>query len=419
MVNRQFGGVLPFLRRLIGTRVASELTDGELLARFVERQDEAAFETLLRRHGPTVLGVCRRLLFDPQEVEDAFQATFLVLIRRAGDLGRRELVGNWLYGVAYRTAVRARAQAMRRHQRHTPMDDVAGREEPCPLHREEMGSLIDQEVHRLPDKYRVPFVLCAIEGRTNEQAAEELGLPKGTIATRLARARARLRARLERRGVALTALLTLLLGDSLRAAVPHPLAAATTASALAAATGKTLTVIAAVPAALAGAVLRELFLVKVRAVATAVIALGVALSGGVVGLSNLPQLIPAAATRAEVTPRDSDSTPPSESRSQPRSPGTLLRRERACLDPIPPIPAVLLETPLETRLLAPTGDAIRIYRIRVLGGYPQASFVDRATTVWFTLAASDGTIAPLPSAMARRYRLEQEGWIGDEIVCEP
>src|SRR5262245_10235078 len=114
MANRQFGGVLPFLRGLLGSRGASDLTDGELLARFVEHHDEAAFEMLLRRHGPMVLGVCRRLLYDPQEIEDAFQATFLVLIRRAGSLGRRDLVGNWLYGVAYRIAVRARAQAARR-----------------------------------------------------------------------------------------------------------------------------------------------------------------------------------------------------------------------------------------------------------------------------------------------------------------
>jgi DNA-directed RNA polymerase specialized sigma24 family protein len=163
-----------------------------------------------------VLGVCRRLLYDPQEVEDAFQATFLVLVR-----GRdRSAVAAWLatgFTASPTGPPSSSAQSARRRYARRPWT-TSRRRQPCPLHRQEMCSLIDQEVHRLPDKYRVPFVLCH-RGRTNGQAAVELGLPKGTVATRIARARARLRSRLVGRGVALS-FLTFLLPDALRAAVP-------------------------------------------------------------------------------------------------------------------------------------------------------------------------------------------------------
>src|SRR6516225_8722741 len=114
MTGMQFGGVLRRIRELIDSRAASDRSDSDLLERFIQERDEIAFEAIVRRHGPLVLGVCRRILFDPQDVEDAFQATFLVLVRRATSIGRRERLANWLYGVAHRIAVRARAYAIRR-----------------------------------------------------------------------------------------------------------------------------------------------------------------------------------------------------------------------------------------------------------------------------------------------------------------
>jgi RNA polymerase sigma factor (sigma-70 family) len=190
------------------------MTEGELLDRFVRANDESAFEVLIARHGPMVLGVCRQLLRDPNDVDDAFQATFLVLVRKAGTLHRRDLLGNWLYGVAHRVATRARVLAARRSAR-TPFgtdaidrgtaagglgDDasIAGLD-PAPI------PWLHEEVRRLPEKYRVPVLLCYFEGVTHEQAAARLGWPIGTVKGRLARARDLLRKRLGRRGVTLSA----------------------------------------------------------------------------------------------------------------------------------------------------------------------------------------------------------------------
>ena len=197
MTTGQPQAVLRHLRRLVLRDDASP-ADGELLEEFVARRDEAAFEALLRRHGPMVLGVCRRVLSDCNDADDAFQATFLVLIRNAGSLSRPELLGNWLYGVAYRTAARLRAQAAARQRRERQaMHELAAPPAEDPAWRE-VRSLLDEELNRLPERYRRPFVLCHLEGLTNEEAARRLGCPKGTVASRASRARERLRDRLER-----------------------------------------------------------------------------------------------------------------------------------------------------------------------------------------------------------------------------
>jgi RNA polymerase sigma factor (sigma-70 family) len=152
-----------------------------------------------------VLAVCRRVLRDSHDADDAFQATFLVLVRKAGSIAQPELLGNWLYGVAYRVAVKARANAARRstYERRAPamslvdpMMEVTGRE---------LRSVLDAELSHLPEKYRAPLVLCYLEGKTNEEAARKLGWPTGSISGRLARARELLRKRLLRRGLALSA----------------------------------------------------------------------------------------------------------------------------------------------------------------------------------------------------------------------
>jgi RNA polymerase sigma factor (sigma-70 family) len=197
--------VLGQLQRHACREQTGALTDAELLRRYLTRRDEAAFESLVWRHGAMVLAVCRRLVRHEQDAEDAFQAVFLTFARAAGRITRRESVGGWLYRVACRVARKARARSARRAA--GPLGDLAraGGDPADEAARHELRPLLDEEVGRLPVKYRVPLVLCYLQGRTNEQAARELGWPRGTVATRLARARRLLRARLTRRGVALSA----------------------------------------------------------------------------------------------------------------------------------------------------------------------------------------------------------------------
>src|SRR5262249_27726737 len=161
--------------------------------------DEAAFEVLLWRHGPMILGVCRRVLDHDADVEDAFQATFLLLVRKAASIQRGASVAAWLYQTAYRVALRARQRSRKRtvtgrSQLVTsdPAEEVLWRD---------VRPVLDDEINRLPEKYRVPFIRCYLEGCTNEEAAVEMGCPVGTIHSRLSWARERLRSRLTRRGL--------------------------------------------------------------------------------------------------------------------------------------------------------------------------------------------------------------------------
>jgi RNA polymerase sigma factor (sigma-70 family) len=267
--------VIRYIRRL-SVGPADGPSDGELLGRFARQRDGAAFEALVRRHGPAVLGACRRVLRDAHAAEDAFQATFLVLARKAGALERPAALGPWLYGVAVRTALKARAGAARRRQQErqaAAAEAVAADDGPV---WRELRPLLDEAVARLPEKYRVPFVLHHVEGRTVEDVAGRLGCPRGTVAARLARARQRLRARLVRRGVALSAAaLVAALAEGVAAAVP---------AALVARTGRAV-VAGAVPAgaaALADGVLRGMMMTKLKAV---VVALAVGLAGTAGGVA--------------------------------------------------------------------------------------------------------------------------------------
>src|SRR5262249_34920722 len=158
------------------------LTDGELLEWFITRRDEAAFEVLLRRHGPMVLGVCRRILRNEADAEDAFQATFLVLVRKAASIRPRGMVGNWLYGVAQTTALKARAMRTKQSAKER---EAAARSEPerAVENREQLHELLVRELKALPDKYRAVIVLCDLEGQTIREAARQLGCPPGTVGT--------------------------------------------------------------------------------------------------------------------------------------------------------------------------------------------------------------------------------------------
>jgi RNA polymerase sigma factor (sigma-70 family) len=216
--------VLDFLRRIRTADQVRKTPDAELLARFVSSHDEASFAALVQRHGPMVWRLCIRLLGKSADAEDAFQAVFLVLARRAPSLSRPELLGNWLYGVAYRTALRVRAGAARRQT--LGKDGLAvDRADPAEeASRKELRRMVDHEVSRLPDSYRLPVVLHYLEGHTQAEVAELLGCPCKTIHTRLTRACERLRRRLARSGLTLSgAALAATLSEEASAAVPATL----------------------------------------------------------------------------------------------------------------------------------------------------------------------------------------------------
>jgi RNA polymerase sigma factor (sigma-70 family) len=204
------------------------LTDGQLLGRFVATRDEAAFAALVRRHGPMVLAVCRRVLRDFHLAEDAFQATFLVLARKASSVAVGHSLGGWLHGVAYHTALRAGAALGRRRSRERPMSDVP-HPAVLPPEAHDWLPLLDQELSHLPEKYRAAIVLCDLEGRSRREASRQVGISEGTLSSRLARGRALLAKRLTRCGVALSggALAVALAQGAASAALPAALVSST------------------------------------------------------------------------------------------------------------------------------------------------------------------------------------------------
>jgi RNA polymerase sigma factor (sigma-70 family) len=205
-----------------------DLTDDQLLARYIGVRDQRAFTALVHRHGPMVLGVCRRVLRHAQDADDAFQAAFVVLARKANSAVPRGAVGNWLYGVAYRTALEARSMNARRRQRERPLDGVPHPETPPPEPPSEVLAALDRELSRLPEKYRQAVVLCELEGRTRKEVARQLGLAEGTLSWRLAAARKVLARRLKRYGSEVAgAALAAALANTAAARVPTSLVGVT------------------------------------------------------------------------------------------------------------------------------------------------------------------------------------------------
>jgi RNA polymerase sigma factor (sigma-70 family) len=240
MEPRPLGHAVRYLRQ-IGTPPAGTGSDAELLERFVAARDEAAFADLVGRHGPLVLGVCRRVLRNHHDAEDAFQATFLVLARKAPHIRKRDALGSWLYRVAYHLSVRLRASVERRQQaeQHPPAPREAAGSDLVTWG--ELRLVLDEELARLPEKYRAPLLLCCLSGLTRDEAAERLGWTLGSLKMRLERGRELLRSRLVSRGLAVSALLLALLMAQQAAASPVPavLAAKTAKASLLFSAGKT------------------------------------------------------------------------------------------------------------------------------------------------------------------------------------
>jgi RNA polymerase sigma factor (sigma-70 family) len=287
MATHRLHHILQHLRRQAAADQGTDLTDGQLLRRFTGSHEETAFAALVQRHGPLVLGVCRRVLGNSPDTEDVFQATFLVLASRAGAIRKSDSVASWLYGVAVRIARKARVCAARRgiYERRAPVRLAIGDDPAESAAGRELRQVLDEELDRLPEKYRAPLVLCYLEGKSHEEAARQLGWPNGTVCGRLARARDLLRGRLARRGVApcVGVLATLLAAEAAPAAVPSALAAATvkTAGLL----GAGLPATPALPrqvAALADSALRGMVWAKMKIAAVALMALGLLVGGAVI-----------------------------------------------------------------------------------------------------------------------------------------
>ena len=205
MSSRSSDAVNRHLRTIFGPGSSVGLTDRELLARFAARRDEAAFESLMARHGPMVIAACRTVLADPHAAEDAFQATFLILVRKAGSLWVRDSLAPWLHRVARRAAIRALSATGRRRGVEARKAELNRDRPDTSQPPDDLLAALHEEIDRLPVAYRTAILVCDIQGRTHEQAARELRWPLGTVKGRLSRARERLRGRLTRRGIALPA----------------------------------------------------------------------------------------------------------------------------------------------------------------------------------------------------------------------
>jgi RNA polymerase sigma factor (sigma-70 family) len=318
MANAPRNLVLRYIRRVAGMAGLGDASDADLLGRFLAHRDEAAFELLLWRHGTMVLHVCRDVARDEHAAEDAFQATFLALVRKATSIRARESIGAWLYRVAFRAALR-----VRRSKRETvnvnlaELPDVA--ELPDEASLRELRPLLHEEVQRLPGKYRTPIVLCYLEGLTHEEAARQLGWPKGTVAGRVARARELLRKRLTRRGISLPVALSALAlaPGAVLATVPAALVQTTLRAGLLVAAGESAAAfVSAQVLALSQGVIRTMFWHNVRISAAVILALGLVGSG--VGLYASGRLTAQAGTTAQAD-EDDDAPKATESKRQQKA----------------------------------------------------------------------------------------------------
>jgi RNA polymerase sigma factor (sigma-70 family) len=328
MATTAIGTVLHNLRRSLLRQDEADLTDGDLLESFITRRDTVAFEALMRRHGPMVLGVCRRVLRNEADAEDAFQATFLVLVRKAASIRPRGMVGNWLYGVAHSTALKARAMSTKRlaKEREAAERPTSARAADSWQH---LQALLDQELKALPDKYRAAIVLCDLEGKSIKEAARQLGCPQGTVGTRLARGRRLLARRLARQGLALSGgVIATVIAQQAAAGVPPVLMSSTVKAATLIAAGQAAAtgVISAKVATLTEGVLKAMFLTKLK-IATGVFLMLAVIGMGAWGIGSRP------ATAEQPIARGSDQGTTRDDKRDGQKQPEKARKERKVLTP--------------------------------------------------------------------------------------
>jgi RNA polymerase sigma factor (sigma-70 family) len=318
--------VIQYLRNALLLPEGTDRTDGQLLECFVSRRDPTALEALVRRHGQMVWGVCRRVLRAHQDAEDAFQATFLVLLRKAPTIVPREMVGNWLYGVAHQTALKARATRAKRQAREKQvieMPEPAARE---PQLWNDLQAVLDGELSRLPDKYRAVFVLCELEGKTGREAARQLGLPEGTAASRLSRARAMLAKRLARQGLMVSGgtLAAVLSAKAASASVPAGVTSSTIAALTQVAAG-TAGAISPPVAALTEGVLKAMALNKLKTLTVVLLMVGACAAAAGTGMLAAQRSEPKPAAEARQLPAPDHPPKRVDRRGDPLPPGAIAR----------------------------------------------------------------------------------------------
>jgi RNA polymerase sigma factor (sigma-70 family) len=282
VLTRPLTRLIRDFRRSTAARASAESSDRALLTQFHHERDEIAFAVLVQRHGRMVYGVCRRVLHDPNDADDAFQAAFLVLARKAGSVSQPDRLGNWLYGVALRVAHKARSASARRRVRQQPVTDMPAPESRGEAEWNDVRQVLDDEVNGLPEKLRMPILLCYLQGRSREEAAEQLGWSAGAVKGMLERGRELLRRRLIRRGVTLSALsLAGMLAENARsAATPAALNEITIKAALLFAAGQAPA--AGSAAVLAEGVLHAMWISKLKFALVALMALTIVGTGAVV-----------------------------------------------------------------------------------------------------------------------------------------
>jgi RNA polymerase sigma factor (sigma-70 family) len=360
MATNQTSKVIQHLRRAVLSRDGAELTDGQLLEGYISRRDEAALAALVRRHGPMVWGVCRRVLRNYHDAEDAFQATFLVFVRKAVSIASPELLANWIYGVAHQTALKARATTAKRRARERQVKEMP---EPAVTEQDlwdDLQPLLDQELSRLPDKYRVAIILCDLEGKTRKEAARQLGVPEGTLAARLARGRGMLARRLARHGLAVSA-------GSLAAVLAQHTASASAPASVVGPTIQAASLFAAGQAAVAGGasvqavalmegVLKTMLRTKLKLAATVV--LGVGLLGISWGLYPSRAASPPEGKQGAAPSLSSDLGAPGKKEGQPAKDGQ--GKKKLSLPKGPPLVQVLVRLSKDGTLVAKSVNGIGV-----------------------------------------------------------
>lgn len=300
MKGRHLLPIVGYLRDLMNAGPESADSDGQLLHRFITHREEAAFTTLVQRHGPLVWGVCRRVLRDVSQAEDSFQATFLVLVRKAASIVKRDSLRSWLYSVAFSIAQRARARAERQASRERSIEGPVAAAPTDAEAWQQLQPVLDEELSRLPEKFRAPLLLCYLEGKTRDEAAQELGWSAGTVKGRLERGRELLRGRLARRGLVMpAALLPALVAQG--ATVPAALLSVTVKAAVGGA-------VAARVSHLVKGALQAMFWTKVK-MCTFTLALGLIALGIALPLYQAYASKPAAEDRAAVPEQKTENLP--------------------------------------------------------------------------------------------------------------